>query len=144
MSLPPEDRESGSGEEQTVQVAWASDKYEAEMLQGLLTNAGIRSFLRRAGIDGPQVGFGLLNPGGGHQRVMVLANQAAEARAVIEEALTEAATDPPEPVNAAHLADARGRRPRGYGLLGAYARIYAFSFGAFVLAFAVFLLVRAL
>lgn len=35
-----------------------------------------------------------------------------------------------------------GREPRGYGLIGAYARIWAWSLAALALAFVVFLLLR--
>jgi hypothetical protein len=37
----------------------------------------------------------------------------------------------------------RGRKPRDYGLLGAYARIWFWSVGAMALAFGIFLLLRA-
>lgn len=100
--------------------------------------------MQRVGVDGPQLGSGLLNPGGGQQRVMVLASRAEEARAVLAETLVEDSEALPEPVNAAYLADARGHRPRGYGLLGAYARIYLVSLAAIAAALAIFLLVRVL
>jgi len=115
------------------------------MLQGLLESAGIASMRRRVGISGPMVGFGLLNPGGGSSRIMVRADRAEEARRVLAEALVN---DPdaafPEPANAEYLADSRGRAPRGYGLLGAYARIYLWSFLALAVMAAAFFVVRAL
>jgi len=130
--------------EDLVKVAWARDHVEGEMMRGLLENAGIPALLRPEAVDGPKVGFGLLNPGGGPQQVLVRAEQAERARALLGETLVEdEATAFPEPVNAQHLEDARGgRKPRSYGLLGAYGRIYFWSFGAFAAAFAVFLLLR--
>jgi len=47
-----------------------------------------------------------------------------------------------ETANATYLEEAAGRKPRDYGLAGAYARIWAWSLGAMLLAFAVFLLLR--
>jgi hypothetical protein len=132
-------------EDDLVQVAWAGDEVEAGLIQGLLEEAGIASSLEHVGINGPQVGFGLLNPGGGARRVMVHPARAEEAKAVLAETLVadehEAA---PEPVNAEHLEDARGRRPRNYGLIGAYARAFLWSFAAMAGAFGVFMLLRAL
>jgi len=40
------------------------------------------------------------------------------------------------------LDEAKGRGPRNYGLAGAYGRIWAWSLGAMLLAFGVFLLLR--
>jgi Putative prokaryotic signal transducing protein len=134
----------GAGED-LVQVAWAGDQTEAGMIQGLLENAGIASVQQQLGVDGPQVGFGLLNPGGGARRVMVHPGRAEEAKALLAETLGVAEEDAaPEPVNAEHLADARGRRPRGYGLVGAYARIYLWSAVAMAAVFGAFMLARAL
>lgn len=126
-----------------VSVAHANDRIEAEMIQGLLEGAGIPSVLQHVGIDGPQLGFGLLNPGGGSRRVMVHAHQAEEASTLLAQTFTEN-----EPENWAETADAvhpeetEGREPRNYGLIGAYARIWAWSFGLMALAFAVFMLLR--
>jgi Putative prokaryotic signal transducing protein len=131
------------GESDLVSVAYANDPMEAELIQGLLEDAGIPSALEHLGIDGPQLGFGLLNPGGGARRVMVRAGQSQEARTLLAEALVEG-----EPEDFAEVAagsyseEAAARKPRGYGLLGAYARIYAWSLAAFLLAFAIFLLLR--
>jgi len=114
------------------------------MVKGLLDSAGIQSFLQQDGISGLQLGTGMLNPGGGPQRVMVRSDRAEAARAVIEEAVVRGdsgewvETDSPsysEPMD--------GRKPRNYGLIGAYARIWAWSFGAMALAFGVFLLLRS-
>ncbi|HEY0319149.1 MAG TPA: DUF2007 domain-containing protein [Solirubrobacterales bacterium] len=135
--------DDGDGDD-LVGVAYASDQVEAEMIRGLLENAGIPSLLKPVGINGPQIGIGWLNPGGGSQRVMVRAGQSAEARALLAETLIEDEQEAwPETANAKHLEDARGRKPRSYGLLGAYARIYLWSFGIVAVAFGVFLLLRA-
>ena len=125
-----------SGEQ--VEVAYANDAVEAAMIQGLLENRGIPSVLQALGVNGPQLGFGVLATS--PQRVMVRAGQAEEARALLAETEQKA---PPETANAAYLEDAGGKRPRGYGLLGAYARIYLWSFVAMAVAFGIFLLLRA-
>lgn len=130
--------------EDLVKVAWARDPAEGALMRGLLESAGIPSLLRPEVPDGPKLGFGLLNPGGGPQQLMVRAEQAERARALLGETLVEdEEATLPEPVNAEHLADARGRRVRDYGVIGAYARMLAVTFVVFVVAFAVFLLVRA-
>ena len=71
---------------------------------------------------------------------MVRANQADAAQRLLAETLVEDKEAWPDTANASHLEDAAGKKPRGYGLLGAYARIYLFSFGAIVVALGVFLL----
>ena len=48
----------------------------------------------------------------------------------------------PEPANARYLADAGGRRPRDYSLLGAYTRAWLVALAALALAFVVFLVLR--
>jgi hypothetical protein len=133
-------RDSG---EDLVSVAYANDRVEAEMIQGLLESAGIPSALQHVGIDGPGLGFGLLNPGGGAKRVMVSADQLEKAQALLAETLVEGErAELAEAPDAADLEETRGREPRGYGLVGAYARIWAWSLGAMLLAFAIFLLLR--
>jgi hypothetical protein len=125
-------------------VAFANDRIEGEMIHGLLENAGIPSLLQQVGlnVDGPQLGFGLATRGfgGGPQRVMVHANRAEQASALLAETLVEEAW--PEAVNAEYLEDTRGGRPRNYGVVGAYARALLWSLGIMALAFAVFLLSR--
>jgi hypothetical protein len=124
-----------------VEVAFAGSLPEAEMIQSLLEGAGIPSLLRPTGVDGRMLGIGLLPPGS--QRVMAHTGQADEARALLAETLVEGDQEAEaEIANATHLEEASGRKPRGYGLIGAYARIWLLSFGAMGLAFAVFLLVR--
>lgn len=51
------------GEDELVGVAYANDRVEAEMIQGLLESAGVPSVLQPAGVDGPSLGIGWLNPG---------------------------------------------------------------------------------
>jgi hypothetical protein len=133
------------GEGALVSVAHANDRVEAEMIQGLLESAGIPSVLQHLGVDGPLVGIGLLNPGGGSRQVLVRAGQAEEARALLAETLDKAEQENwAETANAAYLEEAAGagRKPRNYGLVGAYARIWAWSLGLMLLAFGVFLLLR--
>jgi hypothetical protein len=129
--------------EQLVGIAHASDRVEAEMIQGLLESAGIPSVLQHTGIDGPLIGVGLLNPGGGSRRVMVRAGESERAQALLAEALVEGEqVDWNDTANASHLEEGGWGKPRSYGLIGAYARIWAWSFGIMALAFAVFLLLR--
>ena len=124
-----------------VKVAFAKDPAEGEMIQGLLENGGIPSLLRPTGLNGPMLGIGLLPPGS--QRVMVRASQANAAQRLLAETLVEDEQAWPDTANANHLEDVTGRKPRGYGLLGAYARIYLWSFGAIVVALGIFFLLRA-
>jgi hypothetical protein len=129
--------------ENLVGVAFASDRAEGDMIQGLLGSAGIPSALQKIGIDGPQLGFGLLNPGGGSRRVMVRIDQAEAARALLAEAVVSSEPgDWVESDNSPYEEETEGRNPRNYGLIGAYARIWAWSLGAMTLAFGVFLLLR--
>jgi Putative prokaryotic signal transducing protein len=144
---PEVDRHEG---EEMVEVAFARDQVEAEMLQGLLETEGIRSMLQPTGINGPQVGYGVLYAGygGGAQRVMVWESQSETARGLLAGALVAEepdGTDVSEIANAQYLeAAAGGRRPRGHGLVGGYARIWFWSFAAMAAAFGIFLLLRVL
>ena len=127
-----------------IEVAFVGSEAEAAMIQGMLEENGIRSVQRVVGPSGPLLGYGTLNPGGGSRRVMVYPEQAEEARALLASVQTESENEPPEPANARYLEDARGgHRPRSYGLIGAYARIYLVAFGVLAAAFAVFMLLRA-
>jgi hypothetical protein len=137
--LMAKERQSGTGK--PVEVAYANDRIEAEMIQGLLESGGVQSALQALGVEGLQLGFGTLprSP----QRVMVDSSQAEKARALLAETLIEDEQDTlPESVNADFLEDSGGREPRSYGLVGGYARIYLWSFGIMALAFGVFLLLR--
>jgi hypothetical protein len=126
-----------------VEVAFAGDLGEAEMIQGLLESGGISSLLQPTGIDGRAIGSGLLPPGG-PQRVAVHADQADAARRMLAETLVEAEPEVEieELANAGHLERAAGRGPRNDGLVGAYARIWLWSLAAFSVAFGLFLLLR--
>ena len=94
-----------------VEVAYAKDRIEAEMIQGLLESGGVPSAL--------------------------------QARALLADTLIEAAQDAMQQAgDADFLEDGGGRKPRSYGLVGGYARIYLWSFGIMALAFGVFLLLR--
>lgn len=137
--MPEERHDLG---DELVKVAYAQNQAEAEMIQGLLENGGVPSVLQALGVNGPQLGFGVLVRS--QQRVMVRANQAEAARALLTETLVEDEQEAwPDTANARHLEDAAGRKPRGYGLVGAYARIYLWSFGAIVAALGIFFLLRA-
>lgn len=71
-----------------VKVAFARNQAEAEMLQGLLTEAGIPSILRRsAGFDNPEF------LASGPRDVMVNRGTAQRAREVLAETLIESEDD---------------------------------------------------
>jgi Putative prokaryotic signal transducing protein len=133
-------------EVELMAVAEARDRIEAGMMQGLLEDAGIPSTLQPVGIDGPGVGVGLLNPGGGAQRVLVHAARLEEARALLAETLVEDEESTwPETANARHLGDVSGGRgPRDYGIVGAYTRAWVVAVVVVGVAFGIFLLLRAL
>jgi hypothetical protein len=131
-----------------VKVAFARDRVEAELIHGLLENAGIPSLLEQArlNVDGPQLGFGLASQGfgGGPQRVMVHANRAEQARALLAETSVEGEEQEwQEVANAEYLEEGRGARARNYGVVGAYGRAIFWSLGLMAAAFGVFLLLRA-
>jgi Putative prokaryotic signal transducing protein len=131
------------GKEDFVGIAHANDRVEAEMIRGLLESAGIPSAIQQIGVDGPALGFGLLNPGGGSRQVMVPVPRAEAARAVLAETLVEGGqNDWDEFSDVDYPGETRWRKPRSYGLIGAYARILLVSLIAMGLAFAVFLLLR--
>ncbi|HEY5708358.1 MAG TPA: DUF2007 domain-containing protein [Solirubrobacterales bacterium] len=124
-----------------VQVAFAGNLPEGEMIQGLLQAGGIPSILQPVGFDGPLLGIGLLPHSA--QRVMVRASQADAARRLLAETTAERGLGAEELANAAYLDGAQGRGPRNYGLIGAYARIWFWSLAAIGVAFGVFLFARA-
>jgi Putative prokaryotic signal transducing protein len=126
-----------------VEVASVENEPHAQMIQALLEEHGIPSLQEPAGASGPQLGYGLLNPGGGARRVMVHAHRAEEARSLLADAQSEwGEAEAPEPVNATYLEDAAGRKPRDYGPTGAYGRAFLWSLGAMALAFGIFMLLR--
>lgn len=124
-----------------VEVAFAGNLAEGEMIQGLLQTGSVSSILQPVGINGPALGIGLLPHSA--QRVMVRAGQADAARHLLAGTIAEEGLGAEELVNAAYLDDAQGRRPRSYGLIGAYTRAWLWSLTALAIAFGVFLLARA-
>jgi hypothetical protein len=92
-----------------AEVAFVRDEFEAEMIRVLLDGHGIPSIQEQVTPSGPQVGYGLMNPGGGARRVMVHAERAERARVLIEAAMAEAPG--PEPVNAESGRSRKGTRP---------------------------------
>jgi Putative prokaryotic signal transducing protein len=78
----------GGGDGKLVKVAFARNQVEAEMLQGLLSEAGIASVLKRS--------FGFDNPdflAGGPHDVMVNTGAAQRAREVLAETMIEDEAD---------------------------------------------------
>ncbi len=126
-----------------IGVAFANDRAEADMIQGLLDTAGIPSALQQTGINGPQIGVGWLNPGGGSQQVLVRSDQAEAARALLKGTVANEPVDGIGSGDYLEAEEATGRGPRNYGLFGAYARIWVWSLAAMALTFGVFLLLRA-
>lgn len=135
------------GAEDLVKVAFANDPIEAEMIRGILEDAGIPSMLDPPGLVGPRFGYGLLTEGfdGGSRGVVVHAGRAEEARKLLAEVRSGGEEATPEIANARHLEDAQGGgRVRNYGALGAYTRASLWSVGIMALVFGIFLLLRAL
>jgi hypothetical protein len=127
-----------------VEIAFVGDEPQALMVQALLEQHGIPSLQQQVTPGGPQLGYGLMNPGGGARRVMVHAHREEEARALLGNAQL-LGEELQEPVNAEYLEEAEGgRKPRNYGLIGGYARAYLASLGAMALLFGGFMLARAL
>ncbi|HEX4464499.1 MAG TPA: DUF2007 domain-containing protein [Solirubrobacterales bacterium] len=131
---------NSSSKAKLVEVMFASNRTEAEMVQGLLESEGVPSMLQATGVNGPQLGVGLSprSP----QRVMVRAEHADFARRLLAETGMEEDSDVDGLANAAYLDKARGRGPRNYGVIGAYARIWFWSLAVLAIAFGVFLLAR--
>jgi Putative prokaryotic signal transducing protein len=147
-TLPPSIEGNERGEDdgaggELVGVAFAHDLAEAAMIQGLLEASGITSMQQSVGVNGPLLGFGWLNPGGGSRRIVVRAEQARQAMSVLAGVVARGEEEVlPDIANSEHLADARGHKPRNYGLFGRYVRIYLWSLGALAAAFLIFLLLR--
>lgn len=122
-----------------VQVAFANDVVEGEMIRGLLDEGGIGSLLWPAGINGPMLGFGLLPRSA--QRVMVRPDRAEAARRLLYENLfANEQSTMGDAVDLDYPGATSRRKPRNYGLIGGYARAWAWSLGAMAIIFAVFLL----
>lgn len=127
-----------------VEIAFVGDEHQASIIQALLESREIPSLQQQVGPSGPQLGYGLMNPGGGARRVMVHGDRADEARTIVAAGRAEG-EELAEPLNAEYLEDGQGgRKPRSYGLIGGYARAYVWSLGAMVLAFGAYELLRAL
>jgi hypothetical protein len=73
---------------------------------------------------------------------MVRAEHADLARGLLDQVTPEADSDVGGLANAAHLDEARGRSPRNYGVIGAYARIWLWSFAILAVTFGIFMLAR--
>lgn len=90
---PETGRGDGAAGGELVEIAYGDSWVQAEMIQGLLENAGIPSLLRPAGtsLDGSGLVSGALvrGLGGGPQRVMVHAHRAREARDLLAATLVE-------------------------------------------------------
>src|SRR6201992_645418 len=75
----------GGGGGKLVKVGFARNQAEAEMLQGLLTEAGIPSILKRSGgFDAPEF------LAAGPRDIWVNKEHAQEARRILEETMVEA------------------------------------------------------
>ena len=130
-----------------MDVAFARDRVEADLIKGLLENAGIPSLPQpaRLHVDGPQLGFGLATSGfgGGPQRVLVHAERAQRARSLLADTLIESEVGASPDFEAADLSEGEsGGRARDYGVVGAYARAMGWSLVVMAVAIGAFLLVR--
>jgi hypothetical protein len=137
------DRKAESDGRELVQVAYVGDEAEAEMIRGLLATKGIVSMVQLVGVDQSLLVFGVPDVVGGPQRVMVRAEQAEEARAVLAEVVAENAEEEwPEIANAEYLARGGRRKRRIYGLLGTYFRACLAAAVLFAVVYGLYLLFR--
>ncbi|HWO46732.1 MAG TPA: DUF2007 domain-containing protein, partial [Solirubrobacterales bacterium] len=90
-----------------VEVAFVADEFQAAMIQALLESHDIPSMIQQVTPSGPQLGYGLMNPGGGARRLMVHPQRADRARALVEARMAEVESLP-EPANARYLEEAEG------------------------------------
>lgn len=136
------DRGGDSGRE-PVQVAYADTREEAALIRGLLREEGIDSIARQAGVEGGVGTSSLLTRS--PRRIYVRPEDAAAARTLIAETMVEdpAESEIPEPVNATYLEEARGRGPRDYALIGAYARAWLVGMVVLGLVLVAFLLLHS-
>lgn len=136
------DRGNDAGEGELVQIAFAETREEAALIRGLLREEEIRSLAKQASIQGPALGAGLLTRS--PRRIYVRREQAVRARELLGETMVDdpLAEEIPEPANAGYLADASGRRPRDYSLLGAYARAWIVAGVVLAIVLAAFLLLH--
>lgn len=128
-----------------VEVAFVGDEIQAAMIQALLEQHEIPSLQEQVTPSGAQLGYSLMNPGGGARRVMVHDHRVEEARAILAEAEADGEREAPEPVNARYIEEAQGGRgPRSYGLVGAFVRMFLVSAVVMALVFGVWWLFRLL
>jgi hypothetical protein len=125
-----------------VQIAFADTREEAALIRGLLREERIRSLAKQGSLNGPALGSGLLTRS--TRRIYVRPEDAAAARKLLSETMVE---DPledeiPESANAEYLADATGRQPRDYTVLGAYARGWLVALALLAIAFVLYLLLH--
>lgn len=135
------DRGNDSGED-LVQIAFADTREEAALIRGLLREEGIKSLARQAGLEGGVGTSAFLTRSPRH--IYVRPADAKAARKLIGETMVE---DPleeevPESANAEYLADAAGRKPRNYSVLGAYARSWTVVIAVLGVAFVILLLLK--
>ena len=135
------DRGNDSGED-LVQIAFADTREEAALIRGLLREEGIKSLARQAGLEGGASTSAFLTRSPRH--IYVRPGDAAAARKLIGETMVE---DPleeeiPESANAEYLAEATGRKPRDYSILGAYARTATVVVAVLGIAFVVLLVLK--
>jgi hypothetical protein len=125
-----------------LEIAFADTREEAALIRGLLREEGIRSLAKQASINGPMLGSGLLTPS--PRRIYVRPDEAERARSLLAGTMVEEplAEEIPEPANAEYLADATGRRPRGYSVLGAYGRAWTVAIAVLAVAFVVLLVLK--
>jgi hypothetical protein len=139
----------GGDDGELVEAAFAGDRMEAEVVQGLLESGGIPSLLQPTGLSGPQMLGGLVGAAAmldraGAQRVMVHAGRVEEARSLLAVAAVDGEDEWPGIANSRHLESGRGRGPRIFGIAGAVARTFLVAIVFFALAFGIFLLLRVL
>lgn len=134
--------ENPRSDEDLVQIAFADTREEAALIRGLLREEGIRSLAKQASINGPALGSGLLTRS--PRRIYVRPADASRARTLLAETMVEdpLAEELPEPANAEYLADATGRRPRDYSVLGAYARAWLAAGAVLALVLVAFLILK--
>jgi hypothetical protein len=125
-----------------TQIAYADTREEAALIRGLLREAKIQSIARQAGAEaGASTSAFLL---GTPRRIYVRPGDAVAARELIGEIMVEEPVEEeiPEPANATYLAEAEGRGPRDYNVLGAYARAWLIGVAVLGLILVAFLLLR--
>jgi hypothetical protein len=128
--------------EDLVQIAYADTREEAALIRGFLREEGIRSLARQAGVEGGAGTSSLLTRS--PRRIYVRPADAAPARTLLAETMVEdpLAEEIPEPANAEYLAEADGRGPRDYSLIGAYGRAWTVGIVVLAVVFVVLLILR--